>query len=127
MLHTSGIDADGDQRIARQEFEALLELPGAAKAIQEVGVDVVGLMDFTDFIFKDGKELSFPDFMDILLQLRGSNTATVKDVVDLRKLFVSELDKLMSKTGGMISQAITESTSVLDHHRGYHPVAGQSS
>lgn len=97
MLQTSGIDADGDQRIARHEFEALLELPGAAKAIQEVGVDVVGLMDFTDFIFKDGKELSFPDFMDILLQLRGSNTATVKDVIDLRKALFVELGRFNQK------------------------------
>merc|ERR1712242_192567 len=32
------------------------------------------------------KELSFGEFMDMILQLRGSNTATVKDVVDLRKL-----------------------------------------
>jgi hypothetical protein len=108
MLITSGIDADGDHKIARSEFETLLELPGAARAIQEVGVDVVGLMDFTDFIFKDGKELSFPDFMDTILQLRGTNTATVKDIVDLRKLVVLELDKLSQKNTENMAQAIED-------------------
>lgn len=98
MLQTSGIDADGDHKIAKHEFEALLDMPGAAKAIQEVGVDVIGLMDFTDFIFKDGKELSFPDFMDMVLQLRGSNNATVKDVVDLRKHLTTEMQKLLQET-----------------------------
>merc|ERR1719321_2374349 len=75
MLQTSGIDADGDNLISRPEFEALVQTPQAAKAIQEVGVDVIGLVDFTDFIFKDGKELTFPDFMDMILSLRGSNNA----------------------------------------------------
>jgi len=106
MLNTSGIDADGDHLIAKNEFEKLLELPGAAKAIQEVGVDVIGLMDFTDFIFKDGRALTFPAFMDVILQLRGSNTATVKDVVDLRKLLVSEIEKMSITTSGVVAEAV---------------------
>merc|ERR1719446_1152435 len=36
MLRTSGLDADNDQMIDRTEWEALLENPGAAKALQEV-------------------------------------------------------------------------------------------
>merc|ERR1719310_1466953 len=45
MLQTSGLDADGDHLIAKHEFEALLENPIAAKALSEVGVDVIGLVD----------------------------------------------------------------------------------
>ena len=41
-------------------------------------MDVVGLVDFLDFIFLDGQELSFPEFMDVVLQLRGCNRATVR-------------------------------------------------
>jgi len=108
MLTTSGIDADGDHKIAKHEFEALLDMPGAAKAIQEVGVDVVGLMDFTDFIFKDGRELSFPDFMDMVLQLRGSNNATVKDVVDLRKHLTSELSKFSETIQDQMDDALVD-------------------
>merc|ERR1712129_331694 len=36
-------------------------------------------------------ELSFPLFMETVLQLRGSNNATVKDIVDLRKFMAQEL------------------------------------
>jgi len=111
MLTYSGIDADGDFRISRKEFEELLVLPGAAKAIQEVGVDVLGLMDFTEFIFGDAeeaKELSFPDFMDMILQLRGSNTATVKEVVDLRKFIVSENQKIGNNIIKIINKAFSE-------------------
>jgi hypothetical protein len=97
MLKTSGIDADADGMIAKKEFEALLENPRAAQALQEVGVDVIGLVDFTDFIFSNGRMLSFQDFMDTVLSLRGTNTATVKDVVDLRKFMVTEFEKVISK------------------------------
>jgi CRP-like cAMP-binding protein len=107
MLQTSGLDADGDHLIAKHEFEALLENPIAAKALSEVGVDVIGLVDFTDFIFKEGRDLSFPDFMEIILQLRGSNTATVKDLVDLRKLVMSELDKLATKQHEDMEKSLT--------------------
>jgi len=111
MLDAEGIDANGDHLIAKDEFEALLENPAAAKALQDVGVDVIGLVDFTDFIFMEGRELSFPDFMDMVLQLRGSNTATVKDVVDLRKLLVAELDKLVAKTSEIFAKHFAETVS----------------
>merc|ERR1719424_825066 len=98
MLESGGIDAESGNLIARKEFEALLTNPNAAKALSEVGVDVIGLVDFTDHIFKDGKGLSFTDFMDMILQLRGSNNATVKDVVDMRKHLVAEMEKIIVKT-----------------------------
>eukprot|EP00927_Polykrikos_kofoidii_P019649 TRINITY_DN19214_c0_g3_i1.p1 TRINITY_DN19214_c0_g3~~TRINITY_DN19214_c0_g3_i1.p1 ORF type:complete len:786 (-),score=136.70 TRINITY_DN19214_c0_g3_i1:12-2300(-) len=93
LLDCTGLDVNHDNLISKSEFQALIEKPEAARALQEVGVDVIGLVDFTDFIFKDGRELSFPDFMEVVLQLRGSNTATVKDIVDLRKLFIAEMAK----------------------------------
>merc|ERR1712037_403981 len=72
------------------------------KALQGVGVDVIALFDYTEFVFQSSRELSFPEFMDVILQLRGSNTATVKDIVDLRKLVVNEFDRfdgLLSRLG----------------------------
>eukprot|EP00747_Dinoflagellata_sp_TGD_P167047 gnl/TRDRNA2_/TRDRNA2_190804_c0_seq1.p1 gnl/TRDRNA2_/TRDRNA2_190804_c0~~gnl/TRDRNA2_/TRDRNA2_190804_c0_seq1.p1 ORF type:complete len:635 (-),score=130.03 gnl/TRDRNA2_/TRDRNA2_190804_c0_seq1:43-1947(-) len=119
MMHTTGIDSDYDNRISRQEFERMLENTEAARALQEVGVDVVGLVDFTDFIFTregdhympddeqaddnlvsldeglgDEIDLSFEEFMDVVLQLRGTNQATVKDVVDLRKSMTKQLNRM---------------------------------
>merc|ERR1712032_1731760 len=81
-------------RISRHEFEKLLVRPEAAKIIQEVGVDVVGLVDFADVIFQDADELSFGEFMGLILQFRGTNNATVRDIVDLRKFMTQELQKV---------------------------------
>jgi hypothetical protein len=97
MINEFGIDEDNNMKISRSEFEMLLQRPDAARVIQEVGVDVVGLVDFADFIFKDGLEMSFPDFMTVVLQLRGSNTATVKDVVDMRKYIDSSFEEVRDK------------------------------
>jgi hypothetical protein len=55
-----------------------------------------------DFIFeredehgeKSDKQLTFGEFMEVVLQLRGTNQATVKDVVDLRKFFGSKIADL---------------------------------
>eukprot|EP00927_Polykrikos_kofoidii_P007807 TRINITY_DN13207_c0_g1_i1.p1 TRINITY_DN13207_c0_g1~~TRINITY_DN13207_c0_g1_i1.p1 ORF type:complete len:836 (+),score=192.94 TRINITY_DN13207_c0_g1_i1:151-2658(+) len=89
------IDEDGGGTISRDEFMLILENQEAMEALQDVGVDVVGLVDFADFIFGDEGacddeetpevELTMPEFMEVILQLRGSNNATVKDIVDLRK------------------------------------------
>merc|ERR1712119_167324 len=62
------LDRDQNATISRLEFEGLLTLPEAAKIIQDIGVDVVGLVDFADVIFPEDTELGFTDFMDVLLQ-----------------------------------------------------------
>merc|ERR1719436_2163731 len=79
--------------ISKQECEALLMTPEAAQALQNIGVDVVGLVDLMDYIFQEENDLSFLKFMETVLQLRGSNTATVKDIVDLRKFMAQALWK----------------------------------
>merc|ERR1712032_1114172 len=94
MIEQCAVDGNGDGRISKSEFETLLQKPAAAKALHDVGVDVVGLVDFMDFLFQDGRELSFADFMEMVLSLRGTNVATVKDIVDLRKCVMSELSRL---------------------------------
>lgn len=94
MLDKGGLTAGSEQTVGKEDFIKILEQPEAARALQEVGVDVVGLVDFTDFIFQNGKELSFSDCMDLVLQLRGTNNATVKDIVDLRKHVMTELARV---------------------------------
>jgi len=88
------LDPEFDHHISRDLFTVMLEHPEALKALQEVGVDVVGLIDFSDYIFIKGDTISFSEFMETVLQLRGSNKATVKDIVDLRKCVVQELARL---------------------------------
>mmetsp|Transcript_99344 Transcript_99344/g.256787 ORF Transcript_99344/g.256787 Transcript_99344/m.256787 type:complete len:611 (-) Transcript_99344:372-2204(-) len=99
MLKTSGLDADGDGMISKDELEALVEIPGAAEALADVGVDAVGLVDLTDFIFEEAEELEFPEFMAVVLRLRGSKMATVRDLVDFRRFIHVEIAKVQSVLG----------------------------
>merc|ERR1711920_433690 len=63
----------------------------------------MGLVSNIDQIFinKDtGKQvdsLNFVDFMDTVLQMRGSNFSTMKDIVEIRKLLQDQQDKLMKR------------------------------
>jgi len=96
MIEKIGIDRDGNNKMSRSEFEILLIRPEAAQFMEDVGVDVVGLLESADVIFKAG-DLSFCDFVELLLMLRGSNCCKVRDVVDLRKWLMIEFDELHNK------------------------------
>lgn len=96
VMTQSGLDDDNDGKISKAEFGTLLNCPKACRALEEVGVDVINLVDNIDWIFPEeedcgesNKALDFGDFMEVVLKLRGDNTATVKDIVELRK-FVKE-------------------------------------
>lgn len=109
MIEDSGADADNDQRISKAEFVSLLQNPDAARALQKIGVDVVGLVDYTEFLFVQDSTLTFGDFMETILELRGSNSATVKDIVDLRKFLVDEIMGLEGKLN-LVLGGIRQST-----------------
>jgi hypothetical protein len=94
-----GADADKSMTINKEEFsELLVGKKEAALIIREIGVDVVGLVDFADSLFEEQAELSFGTFMELLLSLRGSNTSTVKDIIDLRKFILTNLKLEMGNT-----------------------------
>jgi len=96
----NSIDKNQNHRISKDEFVEIINDPKARNVLEEVGVDAVGLVDSASSIFKDyerdekTKELSFPDFMEAVLQMRGTNSARVKDIVDLRRLVRSESDRI---------------------------------
>lgn len=117
LFDEQGLDMNGDGQISRSEFEKILEIPQAARALQDVGVDVVGLVDFAEVIFEgdpNGEEperqLSFSAFMDVVLQLRGGNTATVKDVVDCRKSIMQHNERLVDNLYASIVDYHTDPT-----------------
>lgn len=110
MLMNSEVDMNGNKHITKMEFQLLLQNPAAAKIIAEIGVDVVGLVDYADFIFRNADELSFPDFMELVMQLRGQNTPAVKDMVDLRQ-FVTKLITDSVKTFEKLALKSEDSTS----------------
>lgn len=90
----SSLDFDQSGCISKAEFDKILVQPEAAKILSDVGVDVVGLVDLSDFVFEDfgaDGELDFEEFMKVVLDLRETNTAKVKDVVMLQKLMKRDM------------------------------------
>jgi hypothetical protein len=62
-------------KITKVEFDALLLSVDAARIIQELGVDVIGLVDLSEYMFKVGAEISFADFMELIMaELQNSTT-----------------------------------------------------
>jgi len=92
VLKETNTGAFSDGKISKEEFVTLLGTKEGVGALRDVGVDVSTLVDYADVIFqsdKDGKRFdkkcTFNEFMDLVLQLRDTNSATVKDVTALRK------------------------------------------
>ncbi|CAE8616269.1 unnamed protein product [Polarella glacialis] len=102
LIRNNDFDQNGDNLISREEFERLLEMPEATKALGGCGVDVIGLIDNLDFIFQADaddadapeKQLTFAEFMALILDLWGSNIAKVKDIIDLRKYLKMSADSV---------------------------------
>merc|ERR1719433_2386288 len=90
--------------ISKNEFERMLANQKAVSILHEVGVDVVGLVDFADTIFEADngdkaqgkKQLTFGEFVELILDLRGSTTSRVKDVINLRKHINYKFQRLES-------------------------------
>lgn len=83
------IDANGNGQISIEEMKKIIQVPAAVKALDNVGVDPVGMMDFAESFFMDENgemvELDFEKFMEMVLDLRSSNNATLKDIMNLGK------------------------------------------
>jgi len=134
------LDENQDGTISKQEFGNLLGDDEACKALQQVGVDVVGLIDYVDILFEaeDGElhqTLSLADFIEVVLDLRGSCSATVKDVVDLRKYTRNMLKRITVETDSCntrlahIEESLSKSLGIdgLDRRKGRKSTGSQGS
>merc|ERR1719181_1579432 len=64
------LDVNNDDMVSRNEFLGLVDMPEVVHALEDVGVDVVGVLDLADFIFDDEhKTMTFPNFMEIMLDM----------------------------------------------------------
>jgi len=102
------LDIDSDGMITKEEFRSIIQTPEACMALHEVGVDVVGLVDLCDIIYDNCQDqLSKTVLLETVLSLRGSNSATVKDMVDLRKVLVTQLAMTEDRLEEKLSDRIT--------------------
>lgn len=88
-------DNDHNGYMNREEFLDLLTKTKYAHILNDMGIDVPGLLDLADSIFEDvDRELSFDEFTTIIFGLRDQNSATVKDLSELRTNIMLEVRKL---------------------------------
>jgi len=84
------LDKDDNGMLSWSEFVKIMDEESAIRALESVDIDPVGMIDFAeDFFIEDGiqKELTFDQFMDMLLDLRANQKAQLKDVMSLSKRF----------------------------------------
>lgn len=98
------VDTDGDKKVSAEEFVRICENPQAMEELHALDVDVLALVDYADVLFQDKGELSMKAFTELLVQFRGTNTGTVKDLVDVRKYLKLEFMKFEEKMISMCTQ-----------------------
>jgi hypothetical protein len=95
------LDKNSDGCLSWDEFQEIFKHQEAMEALESVNVDASTLVDVAeDFFFEDGQKvkIEFSQFMEIVLDLRGGQGATVKDVMSFRKRFNM---KFMALSEGM--------------------------
>jgi hypothetical protein len=102
ILKELGIDRDkteNDGMISKEQFQMIVNDTDAVLLIQDLGVDVLQMVDAADVLFAceedagEFKTLTFEEFMEAVQQMRGTNFATVKDMVHLRKFLTENVAK----------------------------------
>lgn len=88
-------DEDNDQIIDIVEWTHLLQEDDTKKVLAATGVDVESLRDSTEFLFRmsEGK-LTKPEFKRAVLDQRLKMGARIKDHIDTRRFFLTQIERL---------------------------------
>lgn len=107
------IDTNYDGQVSRNEVRGILGNEEALRTFHRVGVDVTALVDEADVMFDDDG-VSFEEFIDMVLQFRGNQAATVGVISGMRSamrknlLSIEErllrIDKLLARKVAPLSQ-----------------------
>eukprot|EP00929_Paragymnodinium_shiwhaense_P084121 TRINITY_DN44966_c0_g1_i1.p1 TRINITY_DN44966_c0_g1~~TRINITY_DN44966_c0_g1_i1.p1 ORF type:complete len:766 (-),score=181.72 TRINITY_DN44966_c0_g1_i1:108-2405(-) len=115
--------------INQAEFRRMLEDEEAARALHELGVDVLSLVEVADTIFSSdpsmaegpgNKQLSFAEFSELVLRHRGSNTVTIKDIMQLNqavRMLSEDIGLLVRNTEKKDKAGLDERRSAKMRHR----------
>ncbi|CAE7191390.1 Catsper2 [Symbiodinium pilosum] len=95
-----------DMALNQQDFQNLVMEPGVVRVMQDAGVNVDVFADMLDMVWDDSSKTSgsitFTDLVNMVLNMRGSNPATVKDCKEqirvtnsfMKRCFVELSDEL---------------------------------
>lgn len=112
VLKSLGVP-EGAQEVSKEHFSNLADNPEAVRSLHDVGVNVVALVELADFLFQDEEALGLAQFVEVVLQFRGSNTATVKDIVDMRSFLQRQLGYLEQRLSKVHRRRHRRSTALL--------------
>jgi hypothetical protein len=97
--------------VSKKDLLSILRTPSAVLGLVDLGLDVHVLAEMSGHLFRDvdgsDQDLYFEEFIAALLQLRGNNKATVKDIVDLKRYFVAaftSIDELRASLANVSQQ-----------------------
>mmetsp|Transcript_42538 Transcript_42538/g.99175 ORF Transcript_42538/g.99175 Transcript_42538/m.99175 type:complete len:332 (-) Transcript_42538:98-1093(-) len=94
--------------LSQREFQMLLVEEDVDRLLSGLGVDVVALVDTADVIYEDmnkmGKSMTFENLVDTILNLRGKNTATVKDVKEQARVIKSMVQHTLTANGNKVME-----------------------
>eukprot|EP00933_Yihiella_yeosuensis_P018952 TRINITY_DN15428_c0_g2_i1.p1 TRINITY_DN15428_c0_g2~~TRINITY_DN15428_c0_g2_i1.p1 ORF type:complete len:738 (+),score=143.35 TRINITY_DN15428_c0_g2_i1:139-2352(+) len=122
-------DRDNNEELHEGEFELLMRNPEMNWALTRFGVNVADLISLKEVLFIPKVEedelvcsdqvatneiqatLSFTEFLEVVLRLRGGNSATVLDIVELREYIKQRLDKFegVTEEGHLLSPKCSSS------------------
>jgi len=107
-----GLGYKPDVPISKFEFQKIMLEPSIVKIVAGAGVDVIVLADMMDLITEDinrnGGQLDFTDLMDLVLNMRGSNPATVKDFKEQIRMFKVILNESLQEAVGQIRKQLND-------------------
>jgi hypothetical protein len=109
------LDRNKDGVLSWEEFKKILDIPEASRALESVGVDAISLVDVAeDFFFDEMGQhvsLTFEQFMEMVLDLRGGQEATVTHVMAMGKRFGAKFINVKGRIEG-----IESSLAILDQN-----------
>jgi uncharacterized membrane protein YiaA len=83
------LDSDCDGEVSYKEFQHIIDHPHALKAFETLKVDPEIVVDFAQDWFLDEKgepkSLDLQAFMDMVMDLRGGQTVTMKELMRMKK------------------------------------------
>lgn len=109
-------DMEEDACLTEAQFMGFVVQPDVARLAESVGVDVMLLVDMAPNLFDDTSKggdngMSFEKFVELILNMRGTNPAKVKDMKEtlkVMKVVLRESQKNMEENMSYLSQEMAE-------------------
>jgi hypothetical protein len=121
------LDKDNDGNLSWDEFQAILEFPEALQELDSMNVDSESMVDMAeDFFFDDGEAVpvSFDQFMDMVLDLRGGQQGTVENIMALQKRFNKKFFSMSRRIDGIDGslEGIEQKLDMILRKKGIEPI-----